>query len=184
MKKRSFPLFFLFLIGLSLNSWSQKKASKADLAIKWVTFEEAVELNKKTPKKIFVDVYTPWCHWCKVMEEKTYPNKVIASYMNEHFYCVKFDAEGNDTVHYNGQTYSNKPPVNGKNNTHALALLLIDGKLSYPSLVFLDGSSKKVHLVQSYLKPEDFEAVLNYVGSDAYKTKKFDAYYETFKGKL
>ena len=29
--------------------------------INWVTLEEAVELQKKKPKKIIMDVYTNWC---------------------------------------------------------------------------------------------------------------------------
>ena len=134
MKTNLHPLLLLLLFCLGHPAFSQKKSAKEEVAIKWVTFEQAVEMNKKNPKKIFVDVYTPWCHWCKVMEEKTYTNKKIAKYMNDNFYCVKFDAEGTDTVHFDGHTFSNKPPVNGHNNTHALALSLLDGKLSFPSL--------------------------------------------------
>ena len=33
--------------------------------INWMTFEEAIALQKKNPKKIMVDVYTVWCGPCK-----------------------------------------------------------------------------------------------------------------------
>jgi len=46
--------------------------------IKWHTFAEALELNKKEPRKIVIDVYTDWCGWCKVMEKNTYNHKIIA----------------------------------------------------------------------------------------------------------
>ncbi len=35
--------------------------------VKWLSWEEAAKLAEtdKNPKKIFVDVYTDWCGWCK-----------------------------------------------------------------------------------------------------------------------
>ena len=33
--------------------------------INWMSLENAVELQKKTPKKIMMDVYTNWCGPCK-----------------------------------------------------------------------------------------------------------------------
>jgi len=53
--------------------------------IKWLDFEEAVALNSKKPKKIFIDMYTDWCGWCKKMDAATFINPVIVDYMNEHY---------------------------------------------------------------------------------------------------
>ena len=35
--------------------------------INWLSFEEAVEAQKVSPKKIFVDAYTVWCGPCKMI---------------------------------------------------------------------------------------------------------------------
>ncbi len=55
--------YILSLIGILLliNSCSQsKKNAKSDSGIKWVTFDELNQLQKKEPKKVFFDVYTDW----------------------------------------------------------------------------------------------------------------------------
>ena len=58
--------------------------------IQWMDFEEAVSACTKQPKKIFVDVYTNWCGWCKKMDQTTFADPEVAKYMNENYYAVKF----------------------------------------------------------------------------------------------
>lgn len=69
------------------------KAQEKTETIKWMGFNEAIEACKKEPKMIFIDVFTDWCGWCKRMDATTFKNPVIAKYMNDKFYAVKFDAE-------------------------------------------------------------------------------------------
>ena len=40
--------------------------------IQWMSIEEAEELaqTSENPKKIFIDVYTDWCGWCKKMDQR------------------------------------------------------------------------------------------------------------------
>ena len=46
--------------------------------VKWLSFEEAVEKSKTEKRKIFIDVYTDWCGWCKVMDKNTFSEEKIA----------------------------------------------------------------------------------------------------------
>ena len=64
--------------------------------IQWMSFEAAIEMQAKAsqPKKIFIDVYTDWCGWCKKMDAETFNNPEVAAYMQAHFYMVKLDGEG------------------------------------------------------------------------------------------
>src|SRR5690606_41789628 len=55
--------------------------------IKWMTFNEALELQKKKPKKIFMDVYTDWCGPCKMLDKQTFRNPDVVKYINEHYYA-------------------------------------------------------------------------------------------------
>jgi len=68
-------------------------STNAQEDVKWLSFEEAIALNKKTPKPILIDVFTDWCGYCKKMDLYTYANKTIATYINENFYAIKLDGE-------------------------------------------------------------------------------------------
>jgi len=170
----------LFLIPAGTHAQAQAAPSPA-AKIKWLDFEEAVAQNKKKPKKMFIDMYTNWCGWCKKMDASTFINPVIVEYMNQHYYAVKFNAERKDTVNFNGTKFVNANPT-GTNSSHDLAKELLSGRMSYPSFVFLDENLKKVTTVPGYRKAPEFEAILNYIASDAYKTQKWEEFSMTFKG--
>ena len=151
--------------------------------INWHTFQEAVELNKKEKKKIFIDVFTDWCGWCKVMDKNTFTNSIIIKYMNEKFYAVKLNAEMKDTVVFNATTFVNPSPKIPR-STHQLASSLLNNKLSYPTVVFLDENFSMLSPVPGYQKPEQMEILMKYFGSNDYKTTKWEDYQKTFKGEV
>src|ERR1051326_2410485 len=110
---------------------------KKNSCIKWYTFSQAVEMMKKKPKKIYIDVYTQWCGWCKKMEADAFQNEAIAKYMNEKYYAVKLDAEMKDTIVFNNFTFVNPNPANPR-SVHQLAASLLSNKMSYPTGVYMD----------------------------------------------
>ncbi len=151
--------------------------------IQWHTFQEAMELSKKEKKKIFIDVFTDWCGWCKVMDRNTFPNPVIAKYMNQHFYAVKLNAEMKDTVFFNNHLFVNPGP-NIPRSTHELASSLLNNQLSYPTTVYLDENFSMLTQVQGYRGPQELETILKFFGDDAFKTQKWEDYSKTFKGEV
>ena len=104
--KKLLVLLLVFVAGFG---YAQK--------INWMTMNEALEAQKKKPKKIFVDIYTNWCGPCKMLDKNTFSNPDLIKYVNEKFYAVKFNAEGNETVSYQGQTYTNPDYDPAKANT-------------------------------------------------------------------
>ena len=75
------------------------------------------------------------------MDQETFTNPVIADILNTRFYPVKFDAEGKEKLNFFGQTYIN----DGKyGNAHQLAVALLQGQLSYPTVVFLTKQDNKL----------------------------------------
>ncbi|MBP7642666.1 MAG: DUF255 domain-containing protein, partial [Saprospiraceae bacterium] len=46
--------------------------------VRWMSFEDALKKSESKPKKIFVDVYTEWCKWCKHLENTTLSEDKIA----------------------------------------------------------------------------------------------------------
>ncbi len=170
MKKLIF-LSFIFL-GVSLNAQS----------VKWLSFQEAFTKNKKQPKKFLVDIYTDWCQWCKVMDRKTYDNKVIADYINKNYYPIKFNAEMTTPIKFNGKTY--KYISQGNRGYHELAYYLLKGKMGYPSTVFLNESLSIIQNISGFLEPKIMEPMLVFFHKDLYNTIPFIKFKKNFVSKL
>ena len=166
-KKVLFPALFLVLFSLG-----GLKAQE----INWMSWDEAVAMasSEKTPKKVFVDVYTDWCGWCKRMDQDTFQNPEVAAYMRENFYMVKLDGEQKEPIEYKGKTYTFVPQ--GRNGYHQLAAALLQGRLSYPTVVFLDETLQMLSPVPGYQKPDAFMMIARYFGDNIYKEKDWQSY--------
>jgi thioredoxin-related protein len=180
---RKLLLYFPFLLlnfFLLPAAKAQAPAEELKGPVHWLTFHDAVELQKKNPKPIMVDIYTSWCGPCKMMSANTFGNEVIAKYLNENFYPVKFNAETYDSVTFNGFTFKNKNAPGTNRPVHDFAISILDGKLMYPSIVFLNEDVKKLHTLTGYYLPAQFEPVMKYLGSGKYKTVTWEDFQKTF----
>ncbi|MEZ4949291.1 MAG: DUF255 domain-containing protein [Saprospiraceae bacterium] len=153
---------------------SDTTASVDDEKINWMSWSEAVEANEKNPKKIFVDCYTDWCGWCKRMDQTTFTDKAIVEYMNKNFYAVKFDAEQPEDIKWRNTTFQY---VNaGRRGVHQLAYSLLDGKLSYPSFVYLNEKFDRISISKGYKTPEALTMELQWVAGEHYKKTSFSEF--------
>ncbi|MEL6556855.1 MAG: DUF255 domain-containing protein [Bacteroidota bacterium] len=152
-----------------------------DETIQWISWEEASELiaNEKSPKKVFVDVYTDWCGWCKVMDKKTFNHPEVAKYMNEKYYMVKFNAEQKEDIQYKGVTFKFVP--SGRRGYHELAAALLQNKLSYPSTVFLDEKMAIMSVVPGFVKAGEFYTIAKYFGDNEFKEKGWEDFQKDYK---
>ncbi|MBL4745022.1 MAG: thioredoxin fold domain-containing protein [Flavobacteriaceae bacterium] len=159
MKKLSF--LFILLISISINA--QK--------INWMSLEDAVAAQKTNPKKIMIDAYTTWCGPCKMLDKNTFGNTDVAAYVNKNYYAVKFNAEGNKEITYNGNVYKNPgydpAKANRRNSGHQLASYF--GVRAYPTIIFLDTEAKLIAPITGYQKPSQLEIYLKMFHTNAYK---------------
>ena len=165
-------IVFSFLCFIAYPSFSQKK-------VNWLTWEQAMEKNQLEKRKIVVDFYTEWCGWCKKMDAHTFEADIIADYLNENYYPVKFDAERRETIIYNDKEY--KFIRRGKNGYHELAAEMLKGKLSFPTVVFLDENSKLIQPIPGYIDAKTFEMIIKYFAEDYFKKVPWPKYSREYK---
>lgn len=146
----------------------------AEAAIQWISWEEAIKASEKQPKKIFVDVYTDWCGWCKQMDRTTFSDPKVIETVNKNFYAVKFDAEGKNDIVYGDRTF--KFIASGSRGVHELAYALLDGRMGYPSYVYLNEKQERITISPGYKPTESFLKELAFITGEHYKTTSFDEY--------
>ena len=155
--------------------------------IQWLTIEQAEARAKKEPRPILVDVYTQWCGPCKMLDRNTFSDPKLAAYVNRKFYAVKFDAESPTPVMYKGKKLENpdyKQELAGRRNgTHHLtyAIANVNGRIAYPTMVYLDNEMNVLAPVQGYMTPQQMEPILNFFGEGHYKKGDYQTFMNGFK---
>lgn len=166
-----------------------KKSDTLLSTVQWYSFENALILNGERAaqglptKKIFVDVYTDWCGWCKRMDATTFAHPVIIEKLNRDWIPVKLNAERKDTVIINGQEFVNQNPEKSR-SSHQLAQVLLQGQMSYPSYTLIDETGKQIQTVKGYQSAVQFEMLLDFFNSNTYKTINWEEFQKTYQGSI
>lgn len=172
LKKIMIPGLLAMLMAVPMMG---RDRSEAPAAITWYTVEKASSLNAGHHKKILIDIYTSWCSWCRKMDAETFADPAVAAYMNEHFYAVKLDAEEKLPIKFEGKYYLNPSPDHMR-SVHELAALMLQGRMGYPSYVFLDDKNQQITVSQGFNNAKDFLVILKYIGEDQYKKMSLEEY--------
>jgi len=175
-------LIFLFFVLIQFQLYSQE--------INWMSLDEVREAQKTNPKNVLIDVYTNWCGPCKLMDRNTFSNTDIIRIINENYYAVKFNAEGNDTVTFMDKVFTNpnfdSTKTQKRNSSHQLTQFL--GINAYPSTLFFDSDMNYLTPVKGYLNPKQIEIYLLLFKDNTYKNVKsqsdFDNFVKNFKSQV
>lgn len=176
-------LFATLFVCTTLTSYTQTASESAKTThIQWLKIEEGFKKAKKENKKIIIDIYTSWCGWCKVMDKRTFSHPYIIDYINKNYVAIKFNAEVKRTIILEKDTFEFVP--RGKRGYNELAVALLNGKLSYPTLIFMDENVKLLSRVAGYQSAVNLEPILKFFVSGSYKTTPWKTYHTGFKGEI
>ncbi len=148
--------------------------SMAQDTIRWHSIEEAIQLASQEPRIIVIDVYTDWCGWCKRMDATTFSHPEVIETMNRYFYPVKLNAEGKEDIVIGDRTF--KFVDNGRRGYHEVAAIVTKGRLSYPTISYVDAQGKVLEAAPGYKTADQFHVYLDYYSGGAYKIQSFDEF--------
>jgi thioredoxin-related protein len=157
---------------------SENPMVKDNKEIHWLTWDQMQEAMKKTPKKVFVDVYTDWCGWCKRMDASTFQDSTVIEYMNKNYYCIKYNAEHTETIKLKGTEY--KFVREGRQGYHELAKYLLQGRFSYPTGVYLNETLDLLGPVPGYQDAKMMDKILHFFGDGYYLKMDWTNFEKTY----
>lgn len=176
MIKSQSQIFFFAALMIFISCFSTAFAPspkvEASNEVEWLSIEEVQKRMKKKPKKIVVDVYTDWCGWCKKMDKATFSTPEVSKQLTDKFYAVKFNAEQTENIIFNNKVYG----YNSRSKTHDLAIELLNGRLGYPTVVYLNEKLEVIQSVPGYYEKGDYLKILDFISTEAYKKQNLEQF--------
>jgi thioredoxin-related protein len=103
-------------------------------------WKELLKKAETEQKLIFIDAYTDWCGWCKVMDKNTFSDSAVGQLMNTQFVNTKLEMEKSKL----GIQLAMKYSIN-----------------SYPSFLILNQKGQLIYTIVGYRDAEHFIPELN-----------------------
>lgn len=154
MKKILF-YFSILLVSFSCKpSTNEIATTNSDGSINFISIEDAEKMDNVEGKLFVVDMYTDWCGWCKRMDKQTFGDPDVQKFLGEHFYVIKMNAEQKEPITFRGKTYEWVKA--GRSGVNTLAQELMGGRLSYPTMVYLDENLEKIESKPGYKRQDQF----------------------------
>ncbi len=129
-------------------SASPAPAVRASTQIEWAAdWSAAVAKAEAKKKPIMIDFYTDWCGWCKVLDQKTFPDSRVIAAMS-----------GVVAVKLNGEK-------------EGAELVKKYGVRGYPTIVFTTPEGRMLESEGGFIGPESFAQIVQHV-VDGYRRLK------------
>jgi thioredoxin-related protein len=171
---KSFRIILMIAVSIVMMLHTTLKGNTID----WISLDEAQERQKLVAKPMMLFFYTDWCKFCKEMDKTTFSNEQIGAYINQHFYSVRINAEGMDTITWNDTIYTN--PGDKERSTHDLARALLGHRLTYPTTMFLNQQYQFRFVVPGLVDIVKFEPMLVYVLEQVFLTENYEPFETSF----
>lgn len=141
-----------FVLGFYASAFSQKEKH---------TLNQYDSLQEEHAKNSIVFIQTNWCKYCKQLKNTTLQKTNVQNKINDFGYYFNLNGEEKKSITINNIEFNYKPTGNNT-GTHELAKELgsIDGKLEYPTLVFLNKNHEIIHQVSGFITSEELIDIL------------------------
>lgn len=143
--------------------------------MRWYTLDEAMDYARRDNKKVMIFVGTDWCGYCRMMQKKAFTNPDVIEYMNEKVCPVKLNAWTKEDIWFQGYKFKFMPEL----HIHQLAYQLLEGRMEYPTAVFITYRGEILGPVRGYMEHKPLLKVLRYYGEDLYLKQSWEDYKRT-----
>ncbi len=119
---------------------AQKHVSKEPHSagrVKWNDWSDEVFARaKKEDKLVLLDLEAVWCHWCHVMDEKTYSDPSVVHLLDKSVIAVKVDQDS-------------RPDLSNKYE-----------KYGWPAIIVFNADGKELAKRSGYIESEEFKKMI------------------------
>ncbi|MCP4571054.1 MAG: DUF255 domain-containing protein [bacterium] len=119
-------------------------------SVRWESYRDASERSRREDKTLLIHFTARWCKWCTQMKQKTYKDRKVIRYLNEHFAMAMVDTD-------------KLPALGRKFRVEA-----------WPTLWFVGSDGGRLTHVPGYLGPDRLLPLLEFIGTKAYTEKSYE----------
>ncbi len=106
----------------------------------WETWSDSIfDRAKKENRLVILDLEAGWCHWCHVMDEKTYKDPEVLKLLKNRFIMVRVDQDSRPDLSTRYEDYG------------------------WPATIIFDASGRELVKKSGYINPEEMLTLLNEV---------------------
>lgn len=146
-----------------LPQWAPQAPAYAEGQVNWRVYDKGLKEAKKSGKPVFIQFFATWCGYCRKMDQETFPNAAVQRELSG-FVPIRVTESSEQRVEHEGKLVTEKE------------LTAIHGVQGFPTLVFMEPDGQVIGKIPGYLGPEDFQGMLKFISSRAYKKMDYEKF--------
>lgn len=127
--------------------------------VAWKTFDKGMKDAAAGKKYGFVDVYTDWCGYCKLLESQTLKAQPVMAELQKNFVSIKLNAESEEPLTWKGKKMTQR---------EIAALWGVEG---FPTMLFLNSKGEIIGSFASFAEADLMLNLLKYISSGSREKK-------------